>query len=402
MTENISTRELFLKILNFEPCDRTLKWEMAYWGGTLKRWYQEGLPKIKGLPDDIAYGKGIGGPGRIVGASWGNQTSLCDYDVGNYFKFDEGYILLPYNSWIFPFFDKKVISEDDNHTEMWDVDGIRKKIMKDSSSMPFFLDWPVHNKKEWEKVREERFNLDTIDKRWVANQENFIREMKNRTRPLLIFDAPIGFFGSLRELIGVENLFLLYYDEPELVHSILDHLCNLWISIAEELTSKIDFDMASFWEDMSGKQGSLISPKTFKEFLTPRYKKIINFLKSKGIKYFLVDTDGKTDELISLFMDAGINAMLPFEQQAGNDLIDIRKKCPKLIMFGGFDKNALYRGKELIDRDLEKMPLLISKGGYIPFADHDIPPNSSWENFKYYRNKLNDIICSTKILGKFQ
>ncbi|MBM3709843.1 MAG: hypothetical protein FJW61_05425, partial [Actinobacteria bacterium] len=347
-----------------------------------------------------AYGKGIGGPGGIVGASWGDQTRFCDYDVTDYFKFDGGYILLPYKSWIFPFFEKKTISESDNHIELWDVNGIRKKIIKDDSSMPLFLDWPVHNKKDWGKVKEERFNLNSINKRWITNKENFIKKMKNRTRPLLIFDPPIGFFGSLRELIGVENLFFLFYDEPKLIHSILDHLCNLWISIAEELTAKIDFDMAIFWEDMAGKQGSLISPLTFKEFLTPRYKKIINFLKSKGIKYFLVDTDGKVDVLIPLFLEAGINAMLPFEQQAGNDLINIRKEYPNLIMFGGFDKNTLHKGKEFIDKELEKMNLLISKGGYIPFVDHDIPPNSSWENFKYYRNRLNEIIYSTKVLSK--
>jgi len=119
---------------------------------------------------------------------------------------------------------------------------------------------------------------------------------------------------------------------------------------------------------------------------------LINFLKSKGIKYFLVDTDGKVDGLIPLFLEAGINVMIPFEQQAGNNLIEFRKNYPELRMMGGFDKNTLYKGKEYINKELEKMPYLISKGGYIPYSDHDVPPNSSWENFKYYRNKLQDII----------
>ena len=79
---------------------------------------------------------------------------------------------------------------------------------------------------------------------------------------------------------------------------------------------------------------------------------------------------------------------------------EFRKKYPDLRIFGGFDKNALYKGKEFIDKELEKMPYLIKKGGFIPFADHDIPPNSPWENFKYYRNRLNDIVNSTKVLGK--
>lgn len=85
---------------------------------------------------------------------------------------------------------------------------------------------------------------------------------------------------------------MLYYDDDELVYDILNYLCEMWILMAEELISKMEFDLACFWEDMAGKQGSLISPQTFREFTTPSYKKIINFLKSKGIKLFLVDTDG--------------------------------------------------------------------------------------------------------------
>jgi uroporphyrinogen-III decarboxylase len=195
-----------------------------------------------------------------------------------------------------------------------------------------------------------------------------------------------------------KNLFIYFYDEPNLIKDILSHLCELWISIAEELTSKIEFDIAVFWEDMSGKQGSLISPVTFREFMSPLYKKLIVFLKSKKIKYFNVDSDGYVGQLIPLFLEAGINSMYPFEQQAGNDLIEIRKKFPDLRMLGGFDKNSLYKGKEYIDKELEKMAFLIRQGGYIPYADHLIPPNCSWENFKYYREKLRKIIDSTKVL----
>ena len=98
-------------------------------------------------------------------------------------------------------------------------------------------------------------------------------------------------------------------------------------------------------------------------------------------------------------MEVGINIIYPFERQAGNDLIAIRKNYPKLRILGSFDKNSLYKGKEYIDKELDTISWLIKQGGYIPFADHAIPPNSSWENFKYYRNKLNDIIYLTKVLN---
>lgn len=394
-----TSKELFLKIMGFKPCERTLKWEFGYWGGTINRWYKEGLHKKKGFPAELKYGQAV--PGNAVAAgspSWGGEIPEKDYDVSHYFNFDEGFTLLPYNYWIFPIFEKKVIYEDDKYIDFYDVDGIRKKNLKDDSSMPFFMEWPVKSESDWERIKEERFNFDSIGRRFSGNYAEFIEKSKNIKAPLGIFDAPAGFFGSIRFLLGEENLFLLYYDNPKLLNKILDHLCNLWLAMAEELVFKINFDFASFWEDMAGKQGSFIGPAVFRQFMTPRYKKIINFLKSKGLKHFLVDTDGNVNDLIPLFLEAGITIMYPFEQQAGNNLLEIRKKFPDLGIIGGFDKNCLYKDKSFIDTELEKIPLLISKGGYVPCADHLIPPNCSWETFKYYRNKLEKIINTVKIL----
>jgi len=90
--------------------------------------------------------------------------------------------------------------------------------------------------------------------------------------------------------------------------------------------------------------------------------------------------------------------MCPFERQAGNDLIEFRSKCPDFVFLRGFDKNTLIKGNDDINKELSIMSGLIKKGGFIPFADHWIPHNVSWEKFKYYRNKLNNIIYDLKIL----
>ena len=264
--------------------------------------------------------------------------------------------------------------------------------------MPMWLEYPVKNRNDWEEIKKQRLNSDSISQRYAENFKEFLKEAVNRTFPLGIFYYPIGFFGSLRYLVGEERLFTLYYDDPGLIKDMVSHLCDLWIKMGEELLSKTEIDVVSFWEDMSGKNGPLISPATFKEFMTPCYRKIVDFYKSKGVNNFIVDTDGNVEKLIPLFMEAGVNGMFPFEQQAGNDLIKIRKKYPKLVIAGGFDKNTLFKTREHIDSELEKMEYLISKGGFIPHGDHLIPPNCSWDNYKYYREKLGRIIENTKVL----
>jgi hypothetical protein len=34
---------------------------------------------------------------------------------------------------------------------------------------------------------------------------------------------------------------------------------------------------------------------------------------------------------------------------------------------------------------------MVSRGGYIPMGDHQIPPDVSWENYLYYRQQLAEI-----------
>ena len=224
---------------------------------------------------------------------------------------------------------------------------------------------------------------DGVDKRVLLDKKSMINNIKNRTYPVGLLGYPAGFFGSLRFLIGDINLFMLYYDDPVFIKEILSYLTDFWIDCSEEMLSWFDIDVVFFWEDMAGKNGSLISPKMFREFMSPFYKRLIGFLKNRGIKFFLVDTDGKVGELVPLFLEAGITGVYPFERQAGNDLLTFRKKYPKLQMMGGFDKNVLTKSKKEIDDELDLVNECLNYGGYVPMADHLIPPNVPFEHFKY-------------------
>ena len=108
MNNYFTSKELFLKIMNFEHCKRTLNWEFGYWGGTLNRWYKEGLPEVKGFSEKLTYSQSIPGSAIAAGSpSWNGTMPKKDFDVANYFNFDKGFSLVPYHYWIFPLFEKR-------------------------------------------------------------------------------------------------------------------------------------------------------------------------------------------------------------------------------------------------------------------------------------------------------
>ncbi len=41
----MNSREKFKEVMQFNKKSPPLKWEFGYWGETVDRWYEEGLPK---------------------------------------------------------------------------------------------------------------------------------------------------------------------------------------------------------------------------------------------------------------------------------------------------------------------------------------------------------------------
>jgi len=42
---------------------------------------------------------------------------------------------------------------------------------------------------------------------------------------------PYGLFGTLREMMGVEELLTAFYDDPDLVRDMMNYLTDFWIAI---------------------------------------------------------------------------------------------------------------------------------------------------------------------------
>ena len=126
---------------------------------------------------------------------------------------------------------------------------------------------------------------------------------------------------------------------------------------------------------MAGRQGSLISPRMVRDFMMPNYRKIKEFADSKGIPLISVDSDGDVSELVPIMMENGINFYWPFEVQAGCDIEEYRRKCPRLGIYGGLDKRALAQDREAIDYELARAERMLKHGGYVSGPDHGVPPD---------------------------
>lgn len=192
-----------------------------------------------------------------------------------------------------------------------------------------------------------------------------------------------GFFWFPRVLFGIEGHLFAFYDYPELMHRINSDLTDFALRLLNRLFPILKPDMVGFAEDMSYNHGSMLSYDLFKEFLVPYYQKVIPVIKAEGI-VVLVDSDGDISNMIPWLLEAGLEGVYPLERQAGVDIVQIRKDYPKFLMLGGYDKMVMPLGEAAMRAEFERILPVMKSGGYIPSVDHQTPPGVTFENYKIY------------------
>ena len=173
-----------------------------------------------------------------------------------------------------------------------------------------------------------------------------------------------GLYWRTRDWVGFENLSTMFYDDPKLVHDMMEHNTVFIIDVLKRGICDGMIDCVTLNEDMAYKHASMISPAMFKEFMLPRYKRIIRELKSCGLPVFLVDSDGHISELLPFWIEAGADGCWPIEIAADNDPVEYRRRFGNSIsMWGGIDKREI-RTKDRVYREImKKATWLIEQGG---------------------------------------
>jgi len=359
----LNDRERFVACILGEPVDRPPFW--LFWGPwetTWRRWRAEGLD----LPD--------------FGA------------VRRQFDPDTSPAVVGVNCGPCPKFDRLVIEEDDEYVTWIDTWGIKRRNPKASESMSQFLEFPVKDRAGWEAYRDQRLNPDDPDRLagdWRARSAAHVE----RGTPIQFGYYPdLGVFGSVRWLLGDEECLLAFYTDPALVHDIMDHVTGLYLTLLEKVAREVRVDVIHIWEDMCGRQGPLISPKHWEEFMGPCYRRLRNFARDHDIHVISVDTDGNPDLIIPPMMAGGVNYLYPMEVAAGCDVNAARSRHPGLALMGGIDKRALAEGPEAIDRAVERVRPAVDAGRYVPALDHCIPDDVSYENWCHYARRLKELV----------
>ena len=271
----------------------------------------------------------------------------------------------------------------DNNTQFWfpTVDE-RCPRRPSANSVPIIIE----DEDDYKRLRQYFLPEDAVERMLKKIQKTIPKYEKGET---IVWYTLEGFFWFPRILFGDEAQLYAFYDYPELYHKICEDLLEWQIKQIDKFAQYMKADFMTIAEDMSYNHGSMISKILFDEFMLPYYKRLIPEIKKYGTKVF-VDSDGKVDDLIPWFMEAGVDGILPLERQAGVDLVEYRKNYPDFLFIGGFDKMCLLQGKTEIKKEFERLLPVIESGKYMVSVDHQTPPGTTIDNYRYYVQLLKE------------
>lgn len=360
-----------MAVLHYEQYDSLPIAHFGFWGETLVKWANEGH-----ITMDEAHGWG---DGNAVDKALSKKMGF-DF---NYYTCSGGH------TDISPAFETKVVEEmADGSRKILNSHGVVVLQKEGAGSIPSEIEHLLKSRTEWEEHFLPRLQF-FPERVGISDDLVTYLEDENRTDIHGLYCGSL--FGMIRNWLGVEGSAYLYADDPDLFKEIIDCVGDLSYRCAQEALKKTSaFDFAHFWEDICFKNGPLINPRLFDEFVGPHYKRITQLVNSYGIDIVSLDCDGCIDALVPTWVNNGVNTMFPIEVGTWNASIKPWREQfgRELRGVGGMNKVVFAFDYAAVDAEIERLKPLVEMGGFIPCPDHRIAPDAKWENVQYYCDKM--------------
>jgi hypothetical protein len=194
-----------------------------------------------------------------------------------------------------------------------------------------------------------------------------------------------AFFENLCELFGYETLFRLLVKEPGFIKRVVKDMSDYAVAVATRL---LDCGVQIFYmtDDLGQKQRPLISPAMYRKYFKTGVSRFCKAVHAGGGKV-MMHSDGGVMDLVPDFIEAGVDALHPWEGAAGMDMAEGKRRWgDNLTLIGNVPIELLSHGTPA-DVDAYVVRLIhdvAPGGGFVISSSHSVVPTCKYENYKAY------------------
>ena len=203
-----------------------------------------------------------------------------------------------------------------------------------------------------------------------------IKEAKEHITDRPVFGGAIGPFSLAGRLMDMSEIMVLCYDEPELVHGVLEKVTQFLISYNTAIR-EAGADGIVMAEPAAG----LLSPSLIAEFSTPYAKRIIQAVETDNCVFVYHNCGNNTIRLVESIINTGARV---FSFGNAIDLSEMIKLFPEdFIVMGNVDPAVELRGgtpESVRNATLDVLNKCAKYPNFILSSGCDIPPMSPLKN----------------------
>ena len=185
------------------------------------------------------------------------------------------------------------------------------------------------------------------------------------------------FWHDAIDLLGMENMYMKMYDEPELVDAVMQHLADYYAAVSQRIFDVAGdvIDIFFIGNDLGSQTGPLLSPGLFERFVLPHLRRLIDLGHCYRLRVQLHCCGGFAP-LIPSLIEAGLDGLHAVQPSCyGMDLSQLKANFGDKILFNGaIDSHhvLIEAAPETVRTETRQvLEIMAPGGGYVAGASHD-------------------------------
>lgn len=233
-------------------------------------------------------------------------------------------------------------------------------------------------------------------KRWPADWAARLERWRRSGALVGIAGWHEGFFQAIgiRDSASLTSALPALLDSPERVGRYMERHLRFILELLGRALGEFAPPIGIFYEAIASNHAPVISPALYAKFALEPLRRIVEAYRASGVRLTFVRTAGAIESLIPIWLEAGIDGIYVNQTAAaGIDFVALRRRFgPRLKLLGGIDWRLVARGKEGYGALKDRARALLGFSGVIPYMDDTVRPYIAFDDFRRYRETLNELL----------
>lgn len=167
---------------------------------------------------------------------------------------------------------------------------------------------------------------------WRTTQEALDRCGKDKLVVARVRDV----ISFPRDVLGYENFFISFYDEPEMLSDLMEMSVEYSTAVVRNL-KQIGVEAVAMCDDIADNRAPLMGPEAYREHVYPHFRKLIANCHEIGVKV-IKHSDGDLNSILPELVDSGIDCLHPIDKRGHMNMQEIKQRYgDRIALMGNID-----------------------------------------------------------------